>query len=167
MIHHVYDERQQDMITWLPDQNLVKSTNFLDHGHITNQAYEAATILHAIAGPGHHTGWSNLKGAAMWKGHDDGLALYLSLVIRQCRAQGIAVPQNPPYDFEKDYAPNLGNHWLAPRLCAVADIVWPEWLGEEKVHSSHRSNLLRKKPDFYRQFGWTDDPEAEIYWPVQ
>jgi hypothetical protein len=35
----------------------------------------------------------------------------------------------------------------------------------EAVHSSHRSNLLRKDLAFYSQWGWTDDPAAPYIWP--
>lgn len=41
----------------------------------------------------------------------------------------------------------------------------PAWWGDERVHSSHRSNLLRKLPSYYSQYGWDDDPDAPYYWP--
>jgi hypothetical protein len=44
---------------------------------------------------------------------------------------------------------------------------YPWWLGDNRLHSSHRSNLLRKMPDYYVQFKWTDDPAAPYWWPTQ
>ena len=42
----------------------------------------------------------------------------------------------------------------------------PAWLGRDEVHLSHRSNLLRKLPDHYRQF-WPDEPDDLPYvWPA-
>ena len=41
----------------------------------------------------------------------------------------------------------------------------PTWWGDESVHSSHRSNLLRKLPEHYSSFGWTDDPSVPYFWP--
>jgi hypothetical protein len=42
----------------------------------------------------------------------------------------------------------------------------PPWLGDEALHLSHRSNLLRKMPSHYRNF-WPDDPDNLQYvWPV-
>lgn len=43
----------------------------------------------------------------------------------------------------------------------------PPRLGLKAFHSGHRSNLLRKDPTHYGQFGWTDDPANDYYWPVQ
>jgi hypothetical protein len=35
-------------------------------------------------------------------------------------------------------------------------IVFPEWFGHNKFHAAHRSNLLRKDPVYYGQFGWRE-----------
>ena len=34
----------------------------------------------------------------------------------------------------------------------------------DKFHSSHRANLLKKEPDFYNQYGWTEDPSDPYVW---
>lgn len=34
------------------------------------------------------------------------------------------------------------------------------------MHASHRSNLLRKEPEHYTQFGWTEPPDLAYVWPV-
>lgn len=44
--------------------------------------------------------------------------------------------------------------------------VLPPWLGDERLHSSHRAALLFKAPDFYEQYGWTERPEYAYFWPV-
>lgn len=42
----------------------------------------------------------------------------------------------------------------------------PPWLGDEKLHLSHRSNLLRKDPVWYGCVqGWTDPKDLEYFWP--
>ncbi len=41
----------------------------------------------------------------------------------------------------------------------------PPWLGDERVHRSHRSALLRKDPDWYGRL-FTDVPaDLPCYWP--
>ncbi|HEY5312264.1 MAG TPA: hypothetical protein VIK18_07080, partial [Pirellulales bacterium] len=42
----------------------------------------------------------------------------------------------------------------------------PPWLGSRKFHASHRSNLLRKKPAWYAQFGWKEPDNLPYVWPV-
>ena len=38
------------------------------------------------------------------------------------------------------------------------------WLGNEKFHSSHRANLLRKDFLYYSQFEWSENPESPYVW---
>lgn len=42
----------------------------------------------------------------------------------------------------------------------------PPWLGDERVHSSHRSNLLRKDAQFYGQYAWAETNDLPYLWPV-
>ncbi|MCX6639971.1 MAG: hypothetical protein NTW14_05750 [bacterium] len=44
-------------------------------------------------------------------------------------------------------------------------IVMPGWWGDERLHASHRSNLLRKDPDYYGRFGWKESPDLSYFWP--
>ena len=51
-------------------------------------------------------------------------------------------------------------HELA-RVCGL-----PEWIGDERVHASHRAALVRKDPDFYGALFPDADPELPYFWPV-
>lgn len=42
---------------------------------------------------------------------------------------------------------------------------YPKWFGNEIFHSSHRSALLAKNYDWYKQFNWKEKPEICYYWP--
>jgi hypothetical protein len=42
----------------------------------------------------------------------------------------------------------------------------PKWWGVPGFHESHRANLLRKDPEHYGQFGWTEAPQEGYLWPV-
>lgn len=46
------------------------------------------------------------------------------------------------------------------------NIVFPKWLGNDKFHASHRSNLLRKKPEYYSSFGWKESDNLPYIWPI-
>mmetsp|Transcript_14491 Transcript_14491/g.31434 ORF Transcript_14491/g.31434 Transcript_14491/m.31434 type:complete len:170 (+) Transcript_14491:272-781(+) len=44
----------------------------------------------------------------------------------------------------------------------------PPWLGDDKLHQTHRSALLYKLRDHYSEFGWAkeiSDPQVEYLWP--
>ena len=41
----------------------------------------------------------------------------------------------------------------------------PSWLGDERLHASHRAALLAKSPEWYGQWGWTEEAKIEYWWP--
>ncbi len=43
----------------------------------------------------------------------------------------------------------------------------PPWLGDEAVHRSHRSALVRKDPDHYGPLFDDIPPDLEYVWPVR
>ena len=43
-------------------------------------------------------------------------------------------------------------------------IVDPDWLGNERFHSSHRANLLRKDSEYYSKQGWSEDSTNPYAW---
>ena len=57
-------------------------------------------------------------------------------------------------------------HHPAVRMWRGHTDALPPWLGTESLHASHRSNLLRKDPDWYGRFGWTEPPDLPYIWPV-
>ena len=42
----------------------------------------------------------------------------------------------------------------------------PFWWGDDRLHASHRSALLRKNPSHYARFGWSEPPDLPYFWPV-
>lgn len=49
-----------------------------------------------------------------------------------------------------------------------ADTIYPPWLGNEKFHLSHKSNLIRKNPDYYRvEFGNDIPDNLPYFWPTK
>ena len=50
-------------------------------------------------------------------------------------------------------------------MCISFDnLVLPDWVGDERLHKSHRSNLLRKDQEFYGQYDWNEPIDLEYYW---
>ena len=47
------------------------------------------------------------------------------------------------------------------------DFDWPWWIGDADLHRSHRSNLLRKDPEWYGQYGWRIPDNLPYVWPVK
>ena len=61
---------------------------------------------------------------------------------------------------------DLAGTYVTVQLGELNDDDYPPWFGNEKIHASHRSNLLRKDPEFYGKYGWTEPDNLEYVWPV-
>ena len=105
-------------------------------------------MLRAISG--YTRGWRNHPAARMWRGFEPALAAYGLAVCAEWVGRG----------YNDTRAVRI-RRFRASREPAVA----PPWLGDERFHSAHRSNLLRKDPAWYGRLGWDDDPAAPYWWP--
>jgi hypothetical protein len=83
----------------------------------------------------------------MWEGYEKALKQYMNACIDEWVKRG------------------FGN--TMPKAVIKGEVERPCWLGDDKFHASHRANLLRKNPAFYRRFGWTEDPTTPYVWPVR
>lgn len=149
------------MQTFLPSPDFHQSGMTLDQSRIGNQMWrECWTLVHG--------GWPNHPASIMWRGHEYALCDY---ALALCDVL-----------YDRFMA---GQHW-----CKFSTILswrqkWtdmrevfpdtgvPAWLGDERVHSSHRAVLLWKDADWYGQFGWQETPKGPgpdgkypYYWPV-
>jgi hypothetical protein len=135
------------MQTFLPSSNFDWSMQMLDNSRLGNQVYrEGMTLLRG--------GWPNHPAAKMWRGYEDALAVYLWAGVLELDNRGKLY-------YDRPWCIELHN-----RVARCHDIKYPSWLGDERVHSSHRANLKRKDPVWYGQFGWTEAPMEGYYWPV-
>ncbi len=132
------------MQTFLPYPSMGKSVRSLDYRRLGKQRVEAFQILNALAGKS--KGWTNHPATRMWRGYEAALGWYKDLCIEEWIRRGY---KNTMKMEESHRA-----------------IVMPEWLGREDIHASHRSNLLRKDPDFYGVLGWDEPHDLEYVWPV-
>lgn len=133
------------MQTFLPYPDYKDSVSCLDKYRLGNQVYREGKTL--ISG-----GWPNHPASFMWKGYFHQLALYCIEGLHELERRGLYYPQHFSY-FED----MLNFH---PPTDA------PPWLGNEALHSSHRSNLLRKDPEWYGQFGWKEPDDLPYVWPI-
>lgn len=102
-------------------------------------------------------GWDRHPAKVMWEGHELALLAYQEAVCNEWTSRGY----NDGTLFKTQYL--LEPH--KARLETAGADQPPAWIGWEKFHQSHRSNLLRKDEDFYRKL-WASDPvDMEYVWP--
>jgi hypothetical protein len=133
------------MQTFLPYPDFQRSVEVLDYRRLGKQRVEAKQILNALAGKSR--GWTNHTATRMWRGFEPALAAYMDACIDEWVKRGY-------------------NNTMQTIRPALVSIVLPPWFGDEAFHASHRSNLLRKKPEYYGQFGWVEGPDLPYVWPV-
>ena len=133
------------MQTFMPYPGFSDSLLCLDYRRLGKQRVEAKQLITAVVAP-QTTGWANHPAARMWFGYVGALKLYHDLAILTWVNRGYRNNMeyfNPPED----------------------SIVLPPWLGDQAFHDSHKSNLLRKAPDYYGQFGWQVPSDLPYIWP--
>lgn len=142
------------MQTFLPYPSYADSARVLDYRRLGKQRVETKQII--LAMPKTTGGWRNHPATKMWRGHRQELARYGAAMCREWQRRGYKDSMEPFFLHVIEYCQEIG-----------ADPHPPAWLGHEPVHASHRSNLLRKDPTYYAQFGWTESPDLPYIWPVE
>lgn len=139
----------KQMQTFLPYADFHKSAQSLDYRRLGKQRVETLQILNSLLGI-NKAGWKNHPATKMWLGYESALSSY-----------GVAICQEWISRGYRDTCLEKISSLVAPDQFNL-----PEWIGDERVHSSHRANLLRKLPEHYSQFGWTEDPAIPYFWPT-
>lgn len=95
--------------------------------------------------------WSNHPATRMWRGYTNTLINYCWDMCDEWRRRG----------FDDSVAQTVA-HFVQHSEPGLI----PPWLGDERLHASHRAALLYKLPSHYSQFSWTETPKQDYYWPV-
>jgi len=136
------------MQTFLPLPSMGESIKCLDNKRLGKQRVEALQILKALRGDYAKTGaWVNHPATKMWRGFEAALSFYKDLCIEEWIGRGF-------------------NNTMAMAPVHNRTVIIPPWLGDDKFHASHRSNLLRKQPDHYSKFNWQEPDDIPYVWPV-
>lgn len=175
------------MQTFLPFPSYVRSARCLDNRRLSNQRNECMVIFNALQqGPTcvyekprgrqkkgsyrydlhqsivvdrpdrymiRKTPWFNHPAVRMWWGGQFQLLLYGKIVCTECITRSI---QDSLFQFF-DY-----------HIRRYTTENEPPWLGNRRLHHSHKLNLLYKQPDYYyRFFSHLQVPaeKPENYWP--
>ena len=133
------------MQTFLPYPDFKKSFECLDSKRLGKQRVETHQILNVLSGQSN--GWKNHPAVKMWIGYQNCLIEYFNLSVSEWVKRGY----KNTYEFKS--------------FIETESFEDPYWLGLDEFHSSHRSNLLRKDPTHYEQFGWTEPNNLPYVWP--
>ena len=136
------------MQTFLPYPDFKESAKYLDYRRLGKQRVEVLQLLNSFHKP-NYKGWKNHPAREMWRGYENALVMYGQAICNEWLSRGYK-----DTCFGKITAHYNGN--LNSEL--------PSWVGREDIHLSHKSNLIRKYPEYYKPF-WPDVPDnLEYIW---
>ena len=150
------------MQTFLPYADFERSARVLDAKRLGKQRVETIQIVRALTVPGY--GWANHPAVLMWKGFEEALGRYgfvccdvwTELGFGDTCAATIAT------DLRRSGVTQVRTQ---DELAAAGAL--PPWLGDEMVHLSHQSALVRKDPALYRPLFPEVPDDLPYHWPVR
>lgn len=149
------------MQTFLPYADFAASARVLDRRRLGKQRVETLQVQRALVVPGH--GWRHHPAVKMWVGFEEALVRYGVDICAEWRAQGFADTCEATMRTDLAQARGITVVRTQAELAAAGEL--PGWLGDEAVHRSHQSALVRKDPGHYRRF-FPDVPDDLPYvWP--
>ena len=134
------------MQTFLPYSDFSKSAQCLDNRRLGKQRVECLQILKSLTNADY--GWKSHPSVKMWKNHEGALADYGNKICLEWISRGYK-------DTCLEKISNMG----------IPFDSYPDWIGNESFHASHRSNLLRKDNQHYSRFGWKESADLPYIWP--
>jgi hypothetical protein len=170
------------MQTFLPSSNFIETAKILDYKRLGKQRLEAIDILYLSL---RHTKrdmrdffnksdkqaeylwkrYRNHPAVLMWNHYEKALALYGYIICLIWKNRGYKDNQLETFGtFLK--TEGVLDWLLFDGKNDYVNIPYPEWLGNEKFHASHRSNLLRKNKEFYSQYNWKETDDLPYIWPI-
>ncbi|MFD1713490.1 MSMEG_6728 family protein [Amnibacterium flavum] len=145
------------MQTFLPFEDFDASMRVLDQARLGKQRVETLQVLRSLLLPSY--GWQNHPVSRMWRGFVPGLTAYGLSNVREWTARGHADSTSA---LIREFAPEVDG--LTQEALAARGLL-PRWVGDEEVHRSHRSNLIRKDPSFYEPLFPGTPGDLEYVWP--
>lgn len=112
--------------------------------------------------PRHRTNaWRNHPAVVMWRGYEPALVRYSLTMCQEWIRRGHVDTINHTISMLADLAYMVSLAY--PEYSGWASLEQPWWWGDDRLHTSHQSNLYRKDPEYYARFAEVD--ETEYWWP--
>jgi hypothetical protein len=147
------------MQTFLVTDNLAENAKYLDTARLGKQRVECLQIMKALSDSNY--GWQNHPAVYMWRGLEWDLYFYTKAVCDEWITRGY---KDTCWDkFSKVFWEKRFDSYNDSMRVTTRQIS-PLWSGDEEFFNSHKSNLLRKNPDHYKQFGWEVEDNLDYKW---
>ncbi len=149
------------MQTFLPYADFLETASVLDDRRLGKQRVEALQILRALTRETY--GWKRHPAVRMWAGAESGLVAYGLEICAEWVRRGRADTCAATITTDAGLA-EIPVAATSAEAAALGALPW--WLGDERLHASHRAALVRKEPDWYAERFPDADPEDPYWWPT-
>ena len=150
------------MQTFLPYADFERSVHALDRTRLGKQRVETLQIVRALTWEDY--GWANHPAVLMWKGFEEALGRYGFACCEAWVELGFGDTCAGTITTDLHTA---GIDMVRTQSELAAANALPPWLGNDDLHRSHQSALVRKDADHYRAL-FPDVPDDLPYvWPVR
>src|SRR5947209_15419523 len=116
------------MQTFLPFADFAEVARVLDDKRLGKQRVEGLQVINIITTPDYVGGWMHHPAVLMWQDYHYALMAYVNEMIAEWQRRGF---QNTMQYYDVQ----------------AVEIIMPWWMGDARLHDSHKSNLLRKYPE--------------------
>ena len=150
------------MQTFLPYPDFDRSVRALDAKRLGKQRVETLQVIRALTWKDY--GWANHPAVLMWKGFEEALGRYGFACCEAWVELGFG---DTCAATMTDDLRSAGIETVRAQTELEAAGALPSWLGDEELHRSHQSALVRKDPEHYGPMfpGVPDD--LPYVWPVR
>jgi len=143
------------MQTFIVDEDLRRSASLLDRIRLGNQRLEAIWIAQILVGINANSRWKNHPAVRMWRGYESYLIWeYLVVHMVEWAKRGYKNTRCVEYLAELGYL--TLDKPPGPMPC---------WIDDNFIEA-HRSNLIRKKEEFYAPLFPQTKRGLAYIWPV-
>ena len=141
------------MQTFLPYASFTASAKVLDRARLGKQRVEVLQLLKSIKNVEDGIsikGWVNHPCRKMWQHHSNALVSYGLAICLEWVKRG----------YKDTCFDKIDSYYQSTKTVDL-----PSFIGDNKFHNSHKSNLLRKDKDYYSKY-WQDiSDNVDYIWP--
>lgn len=150
------------MHIFLPYPSFSHSAAILSTDLLNKQRMDCRQVLSALRykRQGKKLSWIDHPLVSAWEGHESALALYMSLCVKEFIDRTGVDALHAPYNYLWMRSPGEDEYLASNGLEEKP----PSWVGDERVHSSHRACLLSLSADYAFRYAWSELPSKDCLW---
>ena len=151
------------MQTFLPEPDFARTARALDSRRLGKQRVEALQVLRALTREPY--GWKRHPAVLMWAGYEEALVAYALAMCEEWCRRGHVDTVSTTILGDLRAAKGIERVRSQEELRRAGEL--PPWLGDEDLHRSHRSALVRKDAAHYGPLFPAVPADLPYVWPVR